>query len=261
MEFKVLGPLEITMDGQKFGPGAPKVRKVLALLALRADQMVTVDSLIDEIWGENPPRTCVTTAQTYIYHLRRFLVKITGSPSAENMIETAPPGYILRVEGDGVDARRFDELVAKAQASRAAMRLHDAADQAAAALRLWNGQPLSNVPCGTLLRNHATHLEECRLAATELWVRVNMQLGNHREMIAELRSLVAHHPYNEWFHDQLMTALYQAGRRNDALQAYRNVRTLLRDELGLEPSNALRRLHQEILSATPRLATAPLVDA
>ncbi|MFD9480821.1 BTAD domain-containing putative transcriptional regulator [Streptomyces nojiriensis] len=252
MEFKILGPLEVSHNGHLCTPRAPKVKQVLSLLLLRANQVVSLDSFIEELWGEKSPQTAVTTTQTYIYHLRKALIRANDKNQTEEKIRTAAPGYILRAEEGNLDVKRFDSFIARAQSSMAVGEFGRASQYAGQALALWRGAPLAGVDCGNILRGYTVNLEERHIAALELRVRAEMELGNYREMIADLRSLVTVHPLNEWLHAQLIIALNKSGRRSEALHAYQTVRDLLRRELGLEPSLELWRLHQEILAAGSR---------
>ncbi|WP_432158437.1 MULTISPECIES: AfsR/SARP family transcriptional regulator [unclassified Streptomyces] len=256
MKYKLLGPLEVTHDQHIYTPRAPKVKKVLALLLLRANQVVPLDAFIEELWGEKSPQTAVTTTQTYVYHLRKSLARAVGPEKAEEIVRTAAPGYVLQVEESSLDITAFDSLMAGAQVSATAEDFRTTARYAKEALALWTGSPLAGVECGNVLHGYVVNLEERHIAAQELRVRSEMHLGNHRELIADLRSLVTAHPLNEWFHGQLITALHRSGRRSEALHAYQKVRDLLRRELGLEPSPELWQLHQEILAADVR-ARAP----
>ncbi|WP_433170087.1 AfsR/SARP family transcriptional regulator [Actinoallomurus sp. CA-150999] len=248
MKFNLLGSLEVIHDQRVCTPSAPKIRQVLALLLLRANQVVSLDSVIEELWGEEPPKSAVTTAQTYIYQLRKAFARELGEQQASRMIETVPPGYILRVDEAQLDFREFDRLIEQSRALQAAGHVERSARQVRAALSLWKGAALSNVDHGTLLQGYATHLEEQRITALELRVQADMELGDHRAVIPELRRLVVSHRYNEWFHAQLIIALNKAGRRGDALEAYQSLRTLLNDELGLDPSAEVKRVHREVLN-------------
>jgi DNA-binding SARP family transcriptional activator len=252
MNIMVLGPLQLYVGERIVTPSAPKVRQVLSLLVARSNQVVGMDSLIDELWEEQPPRSAMNTARTYIYQLRKFFAKQFGEESAEWLINTVEPGYLLHLPRATVDATDFDSLITFAQQSLADDQVQQAAEYVAEALGMWNGRPLSNVCLGPLLRSYATHLEDKRIAALELRVRIDLLLGRHRELIAELRPLVAEHPFNEWFHAQLMIALHKSGRRNDALRAYHNVRSLLNDELGLDPSAEIQQVHHDILTSSER---------
>jgi DNA-binding SARP family transcriptional activator len=246
MEFKVLGPLEAINRGVAQTPSAPKIRQLLALLVLRVNQIVSLDTVMEELWGTEPPRSAVTTAQTYIYQLRKIFVRELG-PSGGDLIETSAPGYLLRVDESKVDYRDFDRLIEQARLMAADGQDERAARHFQAALRLWTGPTLSNVTCGHVLQGYVTHLEEKRITALEMRVQAEMDLGNHRELIPELRTLVMAHPFNEWFHIQLITALGRSGRRGDALTAYQNARQILGEELGLDPSAQLEMVHQEVL--------------
>jgi SARP family transcriptional regulator, regulator of embCAB operon len=245
--YRVLGSLQVRINDYECTPQASKVRQVLALCLLRSNQIVSLDSIIAELWGDCPPRTAVTTAQTYIYQLRKLIARHGGERLAGDTIRTAPPGYTINVAHDQLDCVQFESLVEQGRAllvagetSRAAALLHQA-------LRVWNGPALTGVEHGCLLQSDVAHLEEMRMLALELRVRADMRLGYHRELIPELKSLVRIHPYNEWLHAQLMIALQRSGRRGDALSAYREVRRLLSTELGVEPSADLQLVHQKVL--------------
>lgn len=252
--FNILGNLEVVHDGRCMTPSPPKVRSVLALLVVRANQVVHPDSLIEELWGQSPPKSAMTTLQTYIYHLRKIFAE--GQLTAaygEELLVTRLPGYILRIPKHGLDAEVFDRLVREGQDqlrrgchARAARLLQEA-------LSLWTGSALANVPLGSELEAYAVALEERRMHALELRIQADMELGRHRELIGELRMLTAAYPFNEWFSSQLITALAQTGRRSDALHAYQKMRAVLRSELGLEPSPDLERAQRDVLrSAVPR---------
>jgi DNA-binding SARP family transcriptional activator len=250
VRFSVLGPLEVSHDGQTCTPSAPKVRQVLALLLLRANQIVSLDSLIEELWGNNPPQSAVTTTQTYIYQLRKTITRYAGPRVAEEMIVTTPPGYLVRISDEQLDYRMFDRMMAQARALYEDGQIQLAAERLRAALEMWTDYALNDVIHGSLLQSYVTHLDERYITALELRVQSEMQLGHHRDLIPELGVLVRRYPFNEWFHAQLMIALHRAGRRGDALSAYQNARRILSEELGLEPSASLKRIHQGVLTAT-----------
>ncbi|MGW7537847.1 AfsR/SARP family transcriptional regulator [Amycolatopsis sp. NPDC054798] len=259
MEFRLLGPVHASENGRHCTPNAPKVRQVLTLLLARANQVVNIDTIIDELWGDHPPRSAVTTTQTYIYQLRKMFIARLGKAPGEHRIETLQPGYLLHVGPDELDVTVFDRLTAEAQRRQSAGDLHGCLDHTAKALALWSGNALSNVEAGRILQSYSTHLEDRRIDANELRIEAGLVLGRHRELIPELRSLVAAHPFNEWFHAQLIYALNKAGRRAAALEAYQSVRTLLADELGLAPSGKLQQVHQEVLAV--EVAPAPRLKA
>jgi DNA-binding SARP family transcriptional activator len=247
--FNVLGTLEVTHNGHICTPTAMKVRWTLAVLVCRANQIVGVDALIDELWGSRPPRSAVTTAQTYIYQLRKFFEREMLATHGEELLETRSPGYLLRLNEEQVDAVRFEQLAREGRMLFEQGKAAPAADRLRQALSLWRGRALANIPVGKLLEAHVVHLEETRLRALELRIRADIAIGRHRELIPELHSLVSQYPLNEWLHGQLISALHQSGRRGEALRAYQKTRDVLNTELGLEPSATLQRLQYQILNA------------
>lgn len=248
-QFKVLGTLEVTDGNRTSTPTPPKIRSVLALLLLRAGRIVSVDSLIEELWGPDPPRSAVTTVQTYIYHLRRMFSAEGLDPLNGQLISTKPAGYLIGVKPEQVDAVTFEGMLSRGRQAIEEERFEDAGVLLREALDLWTGPALVDVPQGNLLQAHAIHLEELRLNAIELRIGADIRMGRHHALIAELRSLVRAHPLNEWFHGQLIATLSRRGRRGEALQAYQELRALLNNELGVDPSPALQRLQRQILSA------------
>jgi DNA-binding SARP family transcriptional activator len=247
LDYRVLGPFLVTADGVDLTPTAAKVRQVLALMLLRANRVVSVDAIFDELWGDTPPRSAVTTTQTYVYQIRKLLSRMAGAPMADRTMRTVSSGYLLEVEPQRLDSWEFDRQVECGRALLEADRALEAAELLRAALELWRGPVLADVTQGVLLQQSAAELEERRLLGLELRLRADMQLGRHRELLAELKSLVMAHPYHEWFHVQLMIALHRSGRRGEALAAFRTARGLLNEQLGVEPSDYLRRVHQHIL--------------
>ncbi|HEV2371288.1 MAG TPA: AfsR/SARP family transcriptional regulator [Streptosporangiaceae bacterium] len=257
IRINVLGPLQVSIDSRDCTPSARMVRRVVALLAMRANRAVQMESLIEELWGTEPPPSAVTTVQTYIYHLRKIFAA-SGVENVEGtLLVTRPAGYVLQLGEECLDAQVFEQRTA---AGAAMLEQHDnhAADTFRQALGMWAGPALADVPMGSLLQAHVVHLEEVRLSALEMRIQADMRLGRHRQLIGELRSLVASYPLNEWFHAHLIEGLSRAGRRSEALQAYQHVRTVLCNELGVDPSPELQRLQLEVLeggaSDTPRNA-------
>ncbi|WP_017596727.1 AfsR/SARP family transcriptional regulator, partial [Nocardiopsis potens] len=165
----------------------------------------------------------------------------------EQVLQTQSFGYALRVAPEAVDVVEFERLAGRGRAELAAGRPEAAAAALGRALELWTGPPLGNVACGPLLSTYALQLEEQRLRVLQLRIEAELQLGRERELVGELRSLVAENPLNEWFNGQLIRVLHDVGRRNEALQTYQRLRVLLSEETGLSPSVELQRIHQGLL--------------
>ncbi|MFE3323222.1 BTAD domain-containing putative transcriptional regulator [Streptomyces sp. NPDC059176] len=252
MRFKVLGPLEASHDEQVCTPQAPKVRQVLALLLLRSNQLVSIDSLVEELWGETPPHSAVTTTQTYIYQLRKATARLMGDETGKKVIATNPLGYVFHVGDDQLDYHEFNTAMEEGAALMEQGQHLQASERLSAALALWRDQALTDVAHGPLLQRYVTHLNERYVSGLELRIQADMEVGRYRKLIPELSELVHAYPYNEWFHGQLMIALTQTGRRRDALHAYDHACRLLDQELGLAPSANLQIIHQSVLEADVR---------
>jgi DNA-binding SARP family transcriptional activator/tetratricopeptide (TPR) repeat protein len=248
LEFKVLGPLEVDLDGRPV-PLTPKAAALLATLLLQANQVVSVDRLVEHIWGELAPDAARNGVQGLVRRLRLSL-----QPSAEaDVLLTRPPGYLLRVEPGHLDLHRFEMLAAEAKQAIAEGRLEEAVSCQRAALVLWRGPALAGVASAGLQRVEVPRLEERRLQVLEERIATELQLGWHAEVVGELVALVAEHPLREQLHGQLMVALYRSGRQADALEVYRRLRQVLTEELGLEPCPSLQRLQRDILTSDPSL--------
>ncbi|WP_091249951.1 AfsR/SARP family transcriptional regulator [Micromonospora matsumotoense] len=252
MKFRVLGPLESSMDGTPSTPSAARVRWTLALLLLRANQVVDRGCIIHELWGENPPRSAVTTAQTYIYQLRKNYHRYTDQPGCGEFIETRPPGYRLRCHESEIDAFAFERSSADGVAAYAAGDPERAARLLREALMLWRGPVLADITAGPVLTPHIRQLEEAHTRAVRTRILADLRLGRHRELIPELRFAALEHPFDEWIHEQLMISLSQEGRRADALDTYRQLQRMLDQKLGIEPSRALRQLQHDVLVGAVR---------
>ncbi|WP_131785774.1 AfsR/SARP family transcriptional regulator [Protofrankia symbiont of Coriaria ruscifolia] len=267
MDIRLLGPLEADERGVSLIPTARKPRQLLALLVLNLDQVVSVDACVEELWDDEPPTSMAATLQTYILQIRRRLAKLPrlGSlQAARTVLETRGNGYVFRTTTDDeYDVLRFEQNV---QAARVALARDDSLTGACLlrdALELWRGPALAGTPAGPLVRARLVGLEESRLTALEQRIEADLRLGRHHELLGELTSLVAGHPVLENLHAQLMLALYRSGRPAQALGVYDRLRGSLDRELGIEPSQRLRRLHRAVLSADPALdpphpATFPL---
>jgi predicted ATPase/DNA-binding SARP family transcriptional activator len=240
MEFLVLGPLEVRVDGRALALGGVKPRALLAVLVLHANEPVSTERLALALWGEDAPAGAVKTVQVHVSRLRRAL-------GESDVLATTPGGYRLRVQPGELDADRFENGVAEGRRALAAGRPDQAASALREALELWRGPPLAELAGLPFAPAEIAGLEEQRLAALELRVEADLAAGRHAELVGELQRLTSQHPWRERLHAQLMLALYRTGRQADALEAYRRARATLVDELGLEPSVELRQLEQAIL--------------
>lgn len=260
MQVRVLGPFEVAVDDVCITPSAPKVRRVLALLALYTNKVVSTDQIIEELWEDRPPFSATTTMQTYIYQLRKLLgwsarAEQQAGPAHKSAmtLRTTPGGYVLVLPPGALDAHRFEQLAEQGRATLEAGGLEAASETLRKALGLWRGSALTEVRTGPVLQAEVVRLEELRKNAMEQRIDADLRLGRHPELIGELTGIVAHEPTHEGFQAKLMLTLYRAGRRPEALQVYHRVRAVLSRELGLEPSAELQRLHQAVLSADPSL--------
>jgi class 3 adenylate cyclase/tetratricopeptide (TPR) repeat protein len=255
MEYRVLGSLEVLdASGQPVALGGTRQQTVLGSLLLRAGETVPLERLVDELW-ERPPETAAKTVQVYVSRLRRLL-----SPGA---IESRSGGYALRLDGDRLDLTQFERLADEGRTALGAAEWERAASLLGDALALWRGPALGGLSAEAL-RREAERLEEARLQVLEDRVEADLARGREREVVAELRALVAEHPFRERLCAQLMRGLYTAGRQAEALEVYRKTRTLLDEELGLEPGAELRELERRMLSHDPeleRLVSEPTATA
>lgn len=254
LDFRVLGPLQVAANGMLLPLGGAKQRAVLALLLLHANEVLSIDRLIDEVWGESPPDSAGNMLQGYVSHLRKTLEPGRRRGEHELLISRAP-GYVLHIRPEQVDAERFARLTTEAK------QLLDNGDATAAAgcfreaLKLWRGPALDDLAYERFARVDAERLEELRLVAIEDRIDADLALGRHEVLVPELRELVARHPVRERLRAQLMAALYRAGRQAEALDVYRDARRTLDEELGIEPGPALKQLEQAILRQDPELGT------
>ena len=249
MEFGVLGPLEVTADGQPLELAGPRTRAVLALLLVHANQVVSSDRLIDELWPGQPADKATDSLQVRLSELRKAL----RSAGEADRLVTRAPGYLLRVGLAELDALRFEQLAADGDAALAAGDAAAAVERFDQALGLWRGPALAGLDAVPSARAEAGRLAERRLAALEARAEALLASGRHRDLIAELESLTAAHPLRERFWSLRMLALYRAGRQADALHAYRELRDILVAELAIEPGPELRKLHTRILRQDPAL--------
>jgi DNA-binding SARP family transcriptional activator len=244
VDFRLLGPLEVRAGDGPVPIGGPKQRTLLALLLLQPNRVVTVDRLTDALWGSEPPATARNTLQTYVRHLRRAL-------GAER-IEHRSSGYVLVTDPSDVDVVRFESLVERAHRltstdpARATVVFREA-------IGLWRGPALDDLAEQPSLRPEIARFEESRLVAIEELIATELTLGRDRELVPELETLVHRNPFRERLWGQLMIALYRSGRQGDALAVYQRARTVLLEELGIDPSPELKRVEQQVLTQDAEL--------
>jgi YVTN family beta-propeller protein len=239
MEFRILGPIEVAEEGRPIALGAAKQRALLAVLLLHANEVVSSDRLVDQLWGERAPAKAAKNVQVYVSQLRRLL--------GDGQLETEGRGYVLRLEPGALDAQRFQALLDEGRGALAAGEAKRAAETLREALGLWRGAALADVAYEQFAQAEIARLEELRLAALEERIEADLALGRHAALVAELEGLVRTEPLRERPRGQLMLALYRSGRHAEALEVYQDGRRRLLDELGLEPSRPLQELEQAIL--------------
>jgi predicted ATPase/DNA-binding SARP family transcriptional activator len=244
VEFRLLGPLEVVADGRVVALGRPKPRALLAILLLRANEPVSSDVLIEELWAGRPPVSATKVLQTYVSQLRRAL--------GRSVIETVQSAYELRTDDGSLDLHRVEQLMQNARAA--------GPEEASAILReallLWRGPALAEFAGESWAQPEIDRLEELRLEALQERIEADLALGASAELIGELELLVGQYPLRESLRGQLMLALYRSGRQAEALAAYRDARGALVDALGIEPALALRQLERRILEQDPGLELA-----
>ncbi|MEU1477920.1 BTAD domain-containing putative transcriptional regulator [Streptomyces sp. NPDC005760] len=243
MEFRLLGPVEVWVAGRSLAPFARKPAALLTAGLLDAGRVVSADRLIDAVWGESPPDTAAKLVQSYVSRLRRVLHR----PDRPEVIVTRPGGYLFLAGQDGLDVRRFQELLERGRAEAGRGEHATAANTLETALGLWRGPALGG-PATSTLQLEAARLEEMRLTAVEEMLDARLAAGGGAELVGELTRLVAGQPLRERPRGLLMAALHRCGRRAEALRVYRDGHRVLRRELGIEPSHALRDLHARLLT-------------
>ncbi len=254
MRFRILGPLEVLSPDGWTAIGAAKWRSLLACLLLRSGQLLPTESLIYELWGDNPPGTANNLVSIYIHRLKKLIGDAEG-----RMLVYRAPGYMLRVAPGDLDIGHFESLAAKGAGTLAAGHSERAAELLGEALALWRGRLLADVPQTSLIATHADRADELWLTTTELRVEADLACGRAVQVIPELRGLVMEHPLRERLWASLIRALEEAGRRAEALEGYAQARQVIADELGVDPGADLRRLYAELLAAdvSPPSAVRP----
>jgi DNA-binding SARP family transcriptional activator/class 3 adenylate cyclase len=239
LEFRLLGPLEARLDDQAIALGGARQRALVALLLLRANEVVSRDRLVEDLWRDHAPETASNALAALVTRLRRVL--------PADVLVTKPGGYSIEIEPDSIDAHRFERLVDDGRRALAADAYGEASDRLSDALSLWRGSPLADFAYEPFAEPAILRLEELRITALESRIDADLALGRHGDLIGEVQSLVTQHPLRERLRGQLMLALYRSGRQAEALETYREARATLLEELGIDPSPALQELERAIL--------------
>ena len=237
MDVRLLGPIEVRLDDRPIELGPRKQRAVLAMLALQSGRTVSTDRLVDGLWGDEPPSSAPKMVQLYVSHLRRVL----GGDGAR--IVTRGRGYELRLSHSEVDVVRAERLLEESRPREA--------------LELWRGEPLADLAAEPFAAGEIRRLHEMQVRAAEMAIDADLAAGRHAEVLAEIEALVAEHPLREGLHARRMVALYRSGRQAEALEAYRDARAALVNQVGVEPGTDLRQLHAAMLAQDPALDPAP----
>lgn len=247
--FGLLGPLQVTIDGNALPLGTPKQRAVLAMLVINRNRPVGTDALIAAAWEQWPPSGARASLHTYVSNVRRLLT--SAGESRHSALASAPPGYRLTIPDDRCDLSRFIlEKRAGVQAA-AAGRFEEASDHLSAALAEWRGPVLDDLREFQFVEPFASALTEDKLMVHTARAEAEIACGRAAMAISELEGLIIEHPYLEPLWAQLITAYYLADRQSDALEAYRRLKTVLADDLGIDPSPRLRALHEKVLGQKP----------
>ena len=246
LQFRILGPLEVLSGVAPVRLGGPRQRAVLAILLGHANEVVPADRLIDDVWEDEPPDTAANVLQGYVSHLRRTL--------GRDVIATRGRDYAIRLGDGALDLHRFERLTAGAVAALAAGRAADASADLRTALGLWRGPALSDLAGVRAVARIAARLDELRQSALERRIEADLGCGREADAAVELAHLVAEHPLRERLRALQMLALYRSGRQAEALQAYRDARATLVEELGIEPTRELQDLERAILAQDPALS-------
>jgi DNA-binding SARP family transcriptional activator len=245
VEFRILGPLEVWHESRPVHIGGAKERALLVLLLLHAGEPVSVDRLIEELWGDSPPPTARKSLQVRVAGVRRALLG--------DVLLRRGDAYVVRLEPNQLDLHRFEQLLSDGSRALAAGDPAAAATTLREALAVWRGPALADFAYESFAQVAIARLEELRIHALELWIEAELELGLHAEVIPQLEELVAAHPLRERLRGQLMLALYRDGRQTQALDLYRRTRDELVAELGIEPGPTLQKLQQAILNQDPSL--------
>jgi DNA-binding SARP family transcriptional activator len=251
MDYRILGPLQALDGDRALALGGPRQRAVLALLLLHANEAVSSEVIVHELWGAEPPRTAAKALQNCVSALRKAL------PAGVETLRSVRGGYALRVGPGELDRDRFEALLAEGRALQAEGDAGAAVERLRAALALWHGRPLSDFAFDEFAQDEIVRLEGLHLAAVEEKLEAELALGLHAHLVPELEALASRHPLRERLRGQLMLALYRSGRQAEALAVYRDARSALLGELGIEPGRHLQDLERAILAQDPALDSSP----
>ncbi len=252
IQFRLLGALEVADGSSLISVGTIKSKSLLAILLLRANDVVSTDSLVEELWAGSPPPSATATLRGYVSGLRDALEPGVRT-GAHELLKTRPSGYLLAVAPEQIDVGRFEMLVRTGREHLRRQQWDRAVTDFDQALALWRGPPLSDFGYQSFAQVEAARLGEIRLSAEEGWMTAELALGNHHGVVAQLRELASRAPLQEHLWGLLILALYRCGRQGDALRAYERLRRTLSDELGIEPSAELRQLERAILLQSDEL--------
>ncbi len=251
--FDLLGPLVVTVAGTAVRLGGPRQVAVLARLLLAPGQVVSMEQLAESVWDGDLPARPEVAIRSYISNLRRSIEPTRHPGDRQSCIESIPPGYRLAVDPGAIDAHRFELLVAQGRSGLARGEAALAASHLASALRLWRGEPCEGLVDTDALMAYRARLAELRLVANEQWFEARLALGEHEALVPDLEAVLAEHPRRERLTELVMLALYRAGRQSEALAAYQRLRTLLVDQLGIDPGPRAQALEHKILTHDPSL--------
>jgi DNA-binding SARP family transcriptional activator len=243
LQVGVLGPMSLFIDGEKHTPSAPKPRQLLAILMLNANRIVRTSECVTELWGSQPPKSAISTLQTYVLYIRQILR--SAPTDCSHALVTRNHGYQLDVSPQASDRFRFESLARRGRDAAAGDPAR-ASRLLGEALRLWRGPVLADVPPGPIGSAHVVELDETRKSVLEWRIEADLRLGRHRELLTELDALTALRPTNENIHAQYMLALHRSGERSKAVDVFRRLRSRLSDSFGIEPQPRLRRLYEAI---------------
>jgi class 3 adenylate cyclase/DNA-binding SARP family transcriptional activator len=257
MELRILGPLEVLDEDRPVPLGGTRQRALLAILTTRANEVVSTDRLVEDLWGETAPAGAANALQAAVSRLRRALQPARPGANATPVLVTRAPGYVLEADPETIDAARFERLADEGTRALAAGDPAVASTLLAEALELWRGPALADFTYEPFAQEEIARLEELRMAATEDRLEADLACGRHAEVIGELQALAAHHPLRERLRAQQMVALYRTGRQSEALETYRQYRETTAEELGIEPGPELKELELKVLRQDPGLLAPP----